>query len=121
MLFLHLVFGHGLWYAPFWGWLLLCSAWARRMPVLWATLPPLAVGLVEKIAFGTGHFGQWLVDRLSGGPGGAASEHGAMTMADVTPHSPAEVLVSPGFWLGLAVTAAFLVLAVRLRRSRGPV
>ena len=44
-----------------------------------------------------------------------------MTMADVTPHSAAEFLVSPGFWFGLAVAALFLALAVRLRRSRGPV
>ena len=122
MLFHHLVFGHGLWYAPFWGWLLLCSAWARRTPVLWAALPPLAVGLVERIAFGTAHFGNWLVDRLTGAPPSAQPEHGvAMTMADLTPHSAAEFLVSPGFWFGLAVTALFLALAVRLRRSRGPV
>jgi ABC-2 type transport system permease protein len=63
MLLYHIVTVHGLWYAPIWGWLLFCSAWARRTPVLWATLPMLAVGLVEKIAFGTTYFGSWPGDR----------------------------------------------------------
>jgi hypothetical protein len=30
-------------------------------------------------------------------------------------------LSSPGLWLGLLATALFLALAVRLRRSRGPI
>jgi len=38
-------------------WLLLVSAWARRAAFLWAFLPPLAIGVVEKIAFNTSHFG----------------------------------------------------------------
>jgi ABC-2 type transport system permease protein len=41
----HLVTVHMLWYAPLYAWLLLVSAWARRMPFLWAVLPPLAVGI----------------------------------------------------------------------------
>ena len=48
--FVHLVAFHGIWYAPFYGWLLLASAWAKRAPLLWATLPPLSIGAVEKIA-----------------------------------------------------------------------
>jgi hypothetical protein len=30
-------------------------------------------------------------------------------------------LADPGLWLGLAVSAVFLALAVRLRRSAGPI
>jgi ABC-2 type transport system permease protein len=120
ILFYHLVLGHGLWYAPFWGGLLLVSAWSRRAPLLWATLPPLAVGLVERIAFGTSHFFSLLGHRFMGGPGATASHDVPMTMASITPRSPLDFLVSPGFWLGLALTAAFLWGAVRLRRHRGP-
>jgi ABC-2 type transport system permease protein len=43
----HLVAFHGMWWAPFWGWFLLCSAWARRAPLLWAALPPLVIGFGE--------------------------------------------------------------------------
>jgi ABC-2 type transport system permease protein len=124
-LFHHLVLGHGLWYAPIWGWLLFCSAWARRTPVLWATLPLLAVGLVEKIAFGTAYFGNWLGSRLMGGPADPAPapdhDHGvSMTMVGITGSTPGQLLISPGLWIGLALTAIFLALAVRLRHSRGP-
>ncbi len=119
MLFYHLVVGHGLWYAPIWGWLLLCSAWSRRTPYLWATLPLLAVGLVEKIAFNTSYFGGWLAYRFMGGPKGMPP-HNTMTMAALTP-TPAQFLASPGFWFGLALAAAFLAAAVRLRRYQAPI
>jgi ABC-2 type transport system permease protein len=110
----------GLWYAPIWGWLLLCSAWSRRTPYLWATLPLLAVGLVEKIAFNTSYFGGWLAYRFMGGPGGMPPRGSPVTMATLTP-TPAQFLSSPGFWFGLALAAAFLVAAVRLRRYREPI
>ena len=45
-----------LWYAPFYAWLLLVSAWARRTTFLWAVLPPLAIALVEWITFHTSVF-----------------------------------------------------------------
>ena len=120
ILFYHLLVGHGLWYAPFWGWTLLCSAWSRRAPYLWATLPLLAVGLVEKIAFNTSYFGGWLAYRFMGGPGGMPPRGAPMTMAALTP-SLAQFLASPGFWFGLALAAAFLAAAVRLRRYREPI
>lgn len=117
----HLVLVHGLWYAPIWGWLLLASAWSRRVPLVWAALPPLALSLVESIAFGTASFAACLGRRLMGGPAGPASGDGPMTMASMTPGTPGQFLASPGFWLGLALTAAFLFAAVRLRRYHGPV
>jgi ABC-2 type transport system permease protein len=120
ILFDHLVMGHGFWYAPFWGWLLLVSAWSRRAPYLWATLPLLAVGLVEKIAFNTSHFGAWLAYRFMGGAEATPPHHTPMTMAALTP-TPAQFLTSPGFWFGLALAAACLAAAVRLRRYRGPI
>jgi len=120
ILFYHLVVGHGLSYAPFWGWLLLCSAWSKRAPLLWATLPLLAVGLVEKIAFNTAHFGHWLAYRFTGGPAAMPAHNTPMTIAALTP-TPMEFLGSPDFWFGLALTAVFLAAAVRLRRSQGPI
>lgn len=121
MLFYHLVIGHGLWYAPFWGWLLFCSAWARRAPWLWATLPLIAVGLLERIAFNTSHFGHWIGYRFMGGPVAGAPGEDPMTISALTPASPADFLASPGFWFGLGLTALFLWAAVRLRRARGPI
>ena len=116
----HLVAFHGFWYAPFYGWLLMVSAWAKRAPFLWATLPPVALGVVERIAFNTSHFGAMVLDRFAGGPVPAAPA-GGMTMAMLGPHSLGEFLVRPGLWIGLAVTAAFFFAAIQLRRHRGPI
>ena len=55
-----------LWHAPIYGWLLLVSGWARRATFLWAVLPPLAIGVFEKIAFHTSYFGSLLRDRFFG-------------------------------------------------------
>ena len=55
---------HALWFAPLYAWLLLVSAWARRAPLLWAVLPSLALGVVERMAFGTSHFGSLIRYRL---------------------------------------------------------
>lgn len=120
MNFSHVVVYHGIWYAPFYGWLLLVSAWANRAPFLWATLPPIALGVVEKIAFNSSHLAAMVRYRFMGDMASEPSADG-MTMEMLGPHSPVELLMSPGLWLGLGVTAAFLFAAVRLRRFRGPI
>ena len=118
----HLVVFHGIWGAPFYGWLLMVSAWAKRAPFLWATLPPLAIGVVEKLAFNTSHFATMVQYRFAGGPMPTTSEDGMMmTMGMMAPHHLGEFLTGPGLWIGLAVTAAFLFAAARLRRSSGPI
>ncbi len=120
MLLYHLFAVHALWWAPFWGWLLLVSAWARRAPFLWAGLPLLAMAVVEKIALNTTYFASLLIDRFFGGPQNAGSRADSMSMEHLTP-MPMQLLASTSFWIGLAVCAAFLALAVRLRRSREPI
>jgi len=119
----HLIGVHALWYAPIYAWLLLVSAWASRVPWLWATLPLAAIATVERIAFGSQYFALLLADRLAGAPEGTGmdiSTPGSMT-DPLMRMLPGELLTSPGLWIGFALTAAFLALAVRLRRSRGPV
>src|SRR5437773_915559 len=111
---------HGLWYAPIYAWFLLVSAWARRAPLLWAVLPPLAVVSVEKIAFNTSHFAAIVQHRLVGGPSVSGPTTG-MSMEAMTPFTLGELLSSPGLWIGFAVAAAFLAAAVKLRRDRGPI
>ena len=115
-----------LWYAPVYGWLLLVSGWARRAPFLWAVLPPLALCLVEKIAFDTHYFGSILVHRLGGfsdafGDGAFSRRAGAGGMSDPLSHVDAVVFLSmPGLWAGLAVAAGFIAAAVWQRRYRDP-
>jgi ABC-2 type transport system permease protein len=120
MLLYHLITVHVLWHAPFYGWLFLISAWARRAAFLWAVLPILAIAFVEKIAFNTSHFATFLGDRLGGGAE-------AMTLPGSMPIDPGvhitlgRYLSTPGLWIGLAFTAICLAAAVQLRRYRSPV
>jgi ABC-2 type transport system permease protein len=118
VLFVHLVAGHGLSFAPIYAWLLLVSAWARRTPFLWAVLPPLAIAGVEKIAFNTSYFAGMLAS-VAGGPQSSAMGR-TMSMDAMTP-ALGDLLSSPGLWIGFGVAAVFLVAAIRLRRDRGPI
>jgi ABC-2 type transport system permease protein len=120
MLFYHLLTVHVLWHAPFYGWFLLVSAWARRATSLWAALPLLAIGVVEKIAFNTSHFANFLVDRLVGGAE-AITRAGQMPIHPGIHITLGRYVSSPGLWIGLAFTALCLAGAVRLRRYRSPI
>jgi ABC-2 type transport system permease protein len=116
-----------LWYAPIFAWLLLISAWARRTTFLWAVLPPVAITLVEFIAFHTTHFGSLLRERFFGFaprafnfmmPDGSMIDPHFIPISQIT---PGRFLGTPGLWIGLVFAAAFLAAAVRLRRYREPI
>jgi ABC-2 type transport system permease protein len=120
LLLYHVMTVHVLWCAPIYGWLVLVSAWARRAALLWAVLPPLAIGTLEKLLFNTTHFSSFLEQFLSGSGTEAHTMPGTLPMDPGTHLTPLKFLSTPGLWLGLAVTAAFLATAVRLRRHRDP-
>jgi ABC-2 type transport system permease protein len=111
-----------LWHLPIYGWLLLVSGWARRATFLWAVLPLLAIGILEKIAFNTSYFASMLKHRLLGFAPGAFdfNPHHSAAIDALTQLTPGRYLSTPGLWIGLVFAAAFLAAAVRLRRYRGP-
>jgi ABC-2 type transport system permease protein len=116
-----------LWHAPVYMWLLLVSGWARRATFLWAVMPPLAIAVIEFIAFRTLHVGSLLQDRLFGFAAGAfdlKDKNGVPIDAHFIPLAqlaPGRFLSSPGLWIGLILAAIFLAAAVRLRRYQGPI
>ena len=119
-LFYHLMVLHGLGFAPAYCWLLLVSSWARRVPFLWAVLPPVAIGIVEKVAFNTTHFADllgWLFG--SGGDGSMAAANG-FPIGPTAHVMPATMLGQPSLWVGLLFSAMFLLAAARMRRYREP-
>ena len=120
VLLYHLLTVHGLYYAPIYGWLLMVSAWAPRAPFIWAFLPPFVVCVVEKVAFNTSYFLTLLEERLVGGRESSMAEndHAKDFMGTLIPH---HFFTEPGLWIGLAIAATFLAVAVRLRRYRGPI
>ena len=122
LLLYHILTAHALWPAPIYCWLLLVSGWPRRATFLWAALPLVAIGGVEQIAFHTWHFAALVGSRLIGAAPTVASTSPDMFPTDPMTHiAPGSFLSSPGLWIGLAIAAAFLAAAVRLRRYQGPI
>src|SRR2546421_8910588 len=112
-----------LWHAPIYGWALLISGWARRATFLWAVLPLLAIGVLEKIAFDTSYFASMLKDRLfgAGDTAFAFKPHSGVAVDSLAKLTPGRYLTTPGLWIGLIFAAAFLAIAVWQRRYRGPI
>jgi ABC-2 type transport system permease protein len=122
LLFYHLFTSHTLWPAPVYCWLLLVSGWARRATLLWAALPVLAIAGLEAILFRTTHFVTLIGSRLVGAsPEGSSSAPGSFPTNPMTHIHPGNFFGEPGLWIGLALCAVFLAVAVRLRRQSGPI
>jgi ABC-2 type transport system permease protein len=120
LLLYHLITAHMLWYAPFYAWLLLVSAWARRAPFLWGVLPPLGLGIFENIAFHSSNFFALISDRYSGSSDAMTSMMGDLPFHPGMRLDPVAFLAAPGLWIGLIFAAIFLAGAVRLRHYREP-
>lgn len=118
-----------LWWAPIYGWLLMVSAWAKRMTFLWAVLPPVGVVVFERVAFDSSYFGQILRDRFNGSiaaafkvPPGQPLPHDSLRhILDLPTPDPVGFFTSPGLWIGLVLGGAFFAAAVWLRRRAEPV
>ena len=112
-----------LWHAPVHAFLLLVSGWARRTAALWAVLPLLALGALEKLTMDTARVAAFVTYRLLGwyGEAFAAPARASFPFDPLAAATPARFLAAPGLWIGLAFAAACLAAAVRLRRSREPV
>ena len=130
---------YALWALPTAGWLLLCSAWARSKPFLWAVMLPLFAGIIVSTTklmhvfdMTTGWFWQHIVGRLLLGtvPGVdlvyrlAASDNAKSVESLAALMSPAEqlkTLAMPDLWIGAAFGVAFIALAIVLRKRAGEI
>ena len=127
-----------LWLIPFFGWFLLCSAWARKLVLAWAVLIPLGAMIVERLFIGThylsnaifGHIaklftmvmsGHYTVNGVTIGSGieiGDKSDMVASHSPIMTLGSLASVFAQPEMWIGIAIGAIFVFGAIWLRRNR---
>ncbi len=120
-----------LWHAPIVAYLLLVSAWARRNVFLWTVLPPVLLLFVEEIALNTDYVKNLIGYRLAGiwyelGIGSDMDRVEATLGHDDLPpveHMLEAINVSSAFgstnlWLGVAVAAALIWGAIRIRRYR---
>ena len=120
------------------GWLMLCSAWARGKPFLWAVGIPVGAGIIvnimdlmQRIALPDVSFWRDVVFRALFGvfPGAwmdggffrqfeNMDNGGRMAVDVLTLDKIYAVLASPTPWIAAAIGVGMLVLAVRLRRWR---
>ena len=129
-----------LWALPSVGWLLLCSAWAKTKPFLWAVMLPLFAGIIVSTthlmsAFDmtSGWFWKNIVGRLLLGtlPGSdvfyrtdqlrAVIGDRDNLVAALAPSNQLAALSLPDIWIGAAVGVVFIVLAIGLRRRAGEI
>jgi ABC-2 type transport system permease protein len=118
-----------LWFAPAAAVLVLISAWARKNVFLWALLPPLIAIFVEKAAFGTRYvsgllsyrtfYGVWDVLGINPTPPEEVHHGRVVSLANLFDNvEMGKAFLNIDLWLGLAVAAALLVAAIRIRRYR---
>jgi ABC-2 type transport system permease protein len=125
---------YAIWALPTIGWLMLCSAWARSVPFLWALLVPVLAGvfvsmfsLMHLFALDTAWFWKNVVARLLlgvvpmtpydlGRMDGGIGDQGILHL--VEPTAVYANLLQPATWIGAAVGVVMLLLATRLRRWR---
>jgi ABC-2 type transport system permease protein len=110
-----------LWYAPIVGWLMVISAWAKRMTFVWAVAPPAALCIFERIAFGSTYVWRFLLHRLAGGFEVGFKVKGDQMITSLDALDPMAVITSVEVWGGLVFLAACLALCVWLRRRRDPI
>jgi len=111
-----------LWYAPVVAAALLLSAWVKRSPLLWATLPLFLVPIFEYIVFRTRYIWNFIQYR-SGGIWhilGTRDGHSVMSeqMRMLNDLNWAGAFTSVSLWLGVLAAAAMLYAAARIRRYR---
>ncbi|HET6725666.1 MAG TPA: hypothetical protein VFH85_06645 [Gammaproteobacteria bacterium] len=116
-------FIQSLWYLPFYGWIMMASAWARQAPVLWTVLPPLLAGFIELIVFQTNYFfsavGDHAVSVLPGISHDGAMAHSAqLGERAFSVRNFAYVLSSGELWIGVAIGIVFVAAAIVIRRYR---
>jgi ABC-2 type transport system permease protein len=111
-----------LWYAPIVAYLLLASSWAPKSPFLWAVLPPAALAMLERIAFGSQHVTTFLGYRAVAPLKAMFDSEEKIKASELAPTDLAanivDLLLSPGMILGLLVAAGLLAAAIWVRRYR---
>ncbi|MDP3803582.1 hypothetical protein [Brevundimonas sp.] len=111
-----------LWNAPLYAWMLLMSAWSRRVAFLWAAAPFAAILMIEHLAL---HHtpSHWMLERrIAGGvlqPWSIDGE-GVVWIERLSDLDPMRIYSLPGLWIGVLIAAGLLYAAIRIRRSRTP-
>ncbi|MGH8427582.1 MAG: hypothetical protein ACRES7_06330 [Gammaproteobacteria bacterium] len=114
-----------LWWLPYYGWLLFCSAATRRFALLWAVLPLLIIGFFEMIVLRSTYFFNFVGSHLGFSPIFPNGGIGVNTTTAFTDNANSlgagtlwvtHFLALPSMWIGVGIGLVLLVLAVIARR-----
>lgn len=124
-----IVVASGLWMSPFIAWFLFVSTWAKRMPIMWAFLPPIVLGLLEWIVFRSRYFLTAIGERGDMTPLFHALSleqfveeerwrHGVDNISLLEHMDLVGFVTATGFWSGLLVCGILTTAAIYVRRFR---
>lgn len=121
----------GIWSLPFVAWFLLCSAWVKKSPFLWAVLPFVLVPLLERLAFRTsyffeivyGHIGKFFAIAFQGNTSAIrfGDSEDFLSSSNINPAALIDfsgLLGSVDVWAGALVAAALIAATIYVRRYR---
>jgi len=122
--FMYLAFA--LWALPMFAWVSLVSAFADRMPFLWAVLAPAILIAVEAIFFETARVGTWIGKHLGGWTEHAFGSTGrhidgprdvlTMLTGEAQMNAYSYSLTSLHFWIGIVIAGGFIYAAIEMRK-----
>jgi len=119
---------HALWVLPLLAWVALVSAYANRMPFLWAILAPAILVAIEGIFFDTTRIARWIAIHLGGWMDIAFHNFGdhhridgprdvlAALLGGPQLHAIGYTLSSLHFWAGLIIAGGFVYAAIEMRK-----
>ncbi len=97
----------GVWGLPFYGWVMLVSAFAKSVPLAWCIGIPIGVSVVERLFTQGSGMTTWLVHHATPTP---YSADRVLSLSDITRH-----LVNLDTLIGVVVGAAFITAAIWMR------
>ncbi len=136
-MWLLLLFGglvQGLWLLPLYAWILFCSSWAPRLPILIAVLVPVLIGIFQQFwsffsdfRFSTENIMLTILERIGRGVVPATIEWDQITDGSERLTRPAEEmfmsygsvvdsLFSLQMWIGIAIGIVFIVASIWFRK-----
>jgi ABC-2 type transport system permease protein len=108
-----------LWYSPIVAYLLLASVLAKRVPLMYAAMPPAVLMLLEGLLLNSTGVAKFVGSRLApwGGGDWAWNRDGGL-LAGLGSPDWAVLYTSSKLWLGLAAAVGMVYIVIRLRRYR---
>jgi ABC-2 type transport system permease protein len=113
------VFILALWFAPVAAYQLLMSVAVPRAVFVWTVLPPVALIFGQRIFFDSWSIRDLVIHRLGGVMSNLDGPDGETLQTAFNGINGLPLLSRPDMWIGVAIAAALVFAAIRIRRYRG--